>query len=134
MGEAYLAVDSRLGRKVALKVLPAELASNQDRMRRFTQEAKVGYLDMLDERTLLYADTSADVSNIWSRAVEGGAAKQLTRFTSEQIVRYASSHDGKRFAMARGIGTADIVLIKGFRLVAASKPSPSRTPKYFSCA
>ena len=40
MGEVYLALDARLDRKVALKILPAELASNQDRMRRFTQEAK----------------------------------------------------------------------------------------------
>ena len=40
MGDVYLAADTRLGRKVALKILPAELASQQDRMRRFTQEAK----------------------------------------------------------------------------------------------
>ena len=40
MGEVYLAQDTRLDRKVALKILPPELASNQDRMRRFTQEAK----------------------------------------------------------------------------------------------
>src|ERR1044072_772527 len=40
MGEVYLAVDSRLDRKVALKILSAELATNHDRMRRFTQEAK----------------------------------------------------------------------------------------------
>ncbi|MGZ8845289.1 MAG: protein kinase domain-containing protein [Pyrinomonadaceae bacterium] len=39
MGEVYLAHDLRLDRKVALKTLPAELASNQDRMRRFIQEA-----------------------------------------------------------------------------------------------
>src|SRR5947207_9164981 len=39
MGEVYLARDTRLQRKVALKILPAELASNQDRMRRFEQEA-----------------------------------------------------------------------------------------------
>jgi serine/threonine-protein kinase len=39
MGEVYLAQDSTLNRKVALKVLPAEVASNQDRMRRFKQEA-----------------------------------------------------------------------------------------------
>src|SRR5712691_9959335 len=39
MGEVYLAEDTRLHRKVALKILPAELAANQDRMRRFTQEA-----------------------------------------------------------------------------------------------
>src|SRR5438067_7135634 len=39
MGEVYLAEDMQLHRKVALKVLPAEVASNQDRMRRFKQEA-----------------------------------------------------------------------------------------------
>ncbi len=40
MGEVYLAEDTRLHRKVALKILPADLASNQDRIRRFEQEAK----------------------------------------------------------------------------------------------
>ena len=40
MGEVYLAQDTKLDRKVALKVLPAALSSDQDRMRRFTQEAK----------------------------------------------------------------------------------------------
>src|SRR5258705_7029647 len=39
MGEVYLAEDSRLQRKVALKILPSEMAANQDRMRRFKQEA-----------------------------------------------------------------------------------------------
>src|SRR6267143_681646 len=40
MGEVYLALDAKLDRKVALKILPAELAANEDRMRRFVQEAK----------------------------------------------------------------------------------------------
>src|SRR5712692_638184 len=40
MGEVYLAQDTELDRKIALKILPGELASNQDRMRRFVQEAK----------------------------------------------------------------------------------------------
>ena len=39
MGEVYLAQDTSLNRRVALKVLPPEVASNQDRMRRFKQEA-----------------------------------------------------------------------------------------------
>jgi serine/threonine protein kinase len=39
MGEVYLADDTRLHRKLALKVLPADLAANRDRMRRFEQEA-----------------------------------------------------------------------------------------------
>jgi len=40
MGEVYLAHDSKLDRKVALKVLPTEVASNRDRMERFAREAK----------------------------------------------------------------------------------------------
>src|SRR5215468_9104184 len=39
MGEVYLAEDRRLHRKVAVKILPADLASNGNRMRRFEQEA-----------------------------------------------------------------------------------------------
>ena len=40
MGDVYLAQDTNLDRKVALKILPAEVASNRDRMDRFVQEAK----------------------------------------------------------------------------------------------
>jgi serine/threonine protein kinase len=40
MGEVYLAEDTKLDRKLALKILSAELASNSDRMERFVREAK----------------------------------------------------------------------------------------------
>jgi len=40
MGEVYLAQDTRLDRKVALKILPAALAAKRDRMERFVREAK----------------------------------------------------------------------------------------------
>src|SRR5262245_30077956 len=40
MGEVYLAQDTRLDRKVALKSLPDEVAADPDRMKRFVQEAK----------------------------------------------------------------------------------------------
>lgn len=40
MGEVYLATDTRLGRKVALKVLPAQLAGDDDRVLRLAQEAR----------------------------------------------------------------------------------------------
>ncbi len=46
MGEVYAARDLRLGRKVAVKLLPAAVARDADRLRRFEQEARaVGMLN-----------------------------------------------------------------------------------------
>ncbi len=40
MGEVYLAHDTRLNRRVALKVLPADLINDRERLHRFEQEAQ----------------------------------------------------------------------------------------------
>ena len=39
MGDVYLVLDSRLGRRVALKVLPPQFAADPERKRRFQREA-----------------------------------------------------------------------------------------------
>ena len=40
MGEVYRARDTRLGRDVAVKVIPAELARDPERLKRFEQESR----------------------------------------------------------------------------------------------
>ena len=40
MGEVYRARDTKLGREVAIKVLPKDFAADADRLRRFQQESR----------------------------------------------------------------------------------------------
>ena len=51
MGEVYRARDERLGRDVAVKVLPADFSRDAERLRRFEQEARAA--GMLNHPNLL---------------------------------------------------------------------------------
>jgi serine/threonine protein kinase len=68
-----------------------------------------------DGRALDYVDTRGGISNLWSLPIDGGAAKQLTNFTSDQIFSFDLSRDDKQFAFSRGTVIDDVVLISNFR-------------------
>jgi Tol biopolymer transport system component len=60
MGEVYRARDPRLGREVAIKVLPASFSQDADRLRRFEQEAKAAGILNHPNITAVYDVGSAD--------------------------------------------------------------------------
>ena len=80
MGIVYRAVDSRLDREVALKVLPAELVSDADRKRRFVQEAKAAAaLHHPNIATIFEIDEAEDTTFIAMELIRGEQLTQLRR-------------------------------------------------------
>ncbi|MGH9366131.1 MAG: protein kinase domain-containing protein [Thermoanaerobaculia bacterium] len=72
MGEVYRARDPRLGREVAIKVLPAELSRDSERLRRFEKEARAASALNHPNIVTVYEIGSADsVSYLAMELVEG---------------------------------------------------------------
>ncbi|MGE0128785.1 MAG: protein kinase [Blastocatellales bacterium] len=66
---------------------------------------------MPDGSGISFVATRDGVSNIWYQPLDGGAPKQLTSFTSDQIFWFDWSNDGKQLACSRGRTLNDVVLI-----------------------
>jgi Tol biopolymer transport system component len=64
-----------------------------------------------DGRGINFVATRDGVSNIWYQPLDGGALKQMTNFSSEQIFWFDWSSDGKQLACSRGRSLNDVVLI-----------------------
>ena len=75
MGEVYLGEDTRLGRKVAIKVLPEEYASDPERLARFEQEARAA--------AALNHPHIAVVHDVGSEATEDGS---ITHFMVQEYL------------------------------------------------
>src|SRR5262245_35077745 len=77
MGEVYRARDTRLGRDVALKVLPPERSGDPDRLRRFEREAKaVAALDHPHILALHDLGSENGVSYVVFELVEGQTLRE----------------------------------------------------------
>jgi serine/threonine protein kinase len=78
MGEVYLAEDPRLGRKVALKILPPQFTTNPDSLRRFEQEARAASsLNHPNIITIYDIGQFADVRFLVMELVEGETLRQM---------------------------------------------------------
>ena len=77
MGEVYRARDARIGRDVAVKVLPVALAQDEDRLRRFEQEARAaGRLNHPNVLTVHDVGRHEDVPYVVSELLEGETLRE----------------------------------------------------------
>ena len=81
MGEVYLAQDTTLDRKVALKILPERVASNELRMQRFVQEAKAAS-----------ALNHPNILTIYEIGTDPGAHFIATEFIDGETLRQQMMH------------------------------------------
>ncbi|HLK18937.1 MAG TPA: protein kinase [Bryobacteraceae bacterium] len=87
MGAVYLADDTRLGRRVALKVLPPDVAADPDRMHRFEQEARLA--SSLTHPNVAYIHEIGQDAGLWFLAMEYVEGVPLTNLIREGPMRIA---------------------------------------------
>ena len=92
MGEVYKARDPRLGRDVAIKVLPASFAADPSRLQRFEQEARA--VAALSHPNIC---TVHDVGRVEARSPEG-----LRHVSTAEALRHVGTAEGLRH-----VGTAE---------------------------
>lgn len=86
MGEVYLAEDTRLNRKVALKLLPAEFTNDKSRIRRFEKEARaVSALNHPNILTIYDIGQFESTSFIAGEYVDGETLRQRMRTSKMQL-------------------------------------------------
>ena len=94
MGEVYRARDTKLGRDVAIKVLPAALSADAERLRRFEQEAQAaGALNHPNILVIFHIGTHEGAPYIVSELLEGETLRERmagTALPQRKAIDYAS--------------------------------------------
>src|SRR5260370_30543626 len=115
MGEVYLAEDPRLGRKIALKLLPDYLTNDANRLRRFEQEARAASLLNHPNIITVYEIGEADGHHfITNEFIDGITLRE--RLTEARTAADASTVISRQLKLSE---TLDIALQMAEALVAA---------------
>ncbi len=89
MGEVFLAEDTKLDRKVAVKVLPPELAASEERRARFTREAKaIAALNRPNIVTVHSVEQAGDVHFITMELVKGKTLTELLSSSGLSLAKF----------------------------------------------
>ncbi|HZE63871.1 MAG TPA: serine/threonine-protein kinase, partial [Pyrinomonadaceae bacterium] len=103
MGQVYQAIDTALGREVAIKVLPPDLAMAADRLKRFEQEAKAaGALNHPNILAIYDVGTHDDAPYVVSELLEGETLRARLK-TAALPVRKSVNY---AVQVARGLSAA----------------------------
>ena len=65
-----------------------------------------------DGKAITYPIRESGVDNLWTQPLQGLAGRQVTAFTSEQILGFHWSPDGRSIGILRGHTDSDVVLIR----------------------
>jgi Tol biopolymer transport system component len=65
-----------------------------------------------DGKAVVYIVREKGVDNLWAQSLDGAAAKPLTHFKADKILRFSYSPDGSQIAIERGESESDVVLLK----------------------
>src|SRR5579859_7948022 len=105
MGEVYRARDSRLGRDVAVKVLPASLSRDAERLRRFEQEARAASaLNHTNILTILDVGTHEGAPYLVMELLEGETLRE--RLTNPTGRKSKSRHPSSQPAAGSGASSS----------------------------
>jgi len=91
MGEVYLAEDTLLGRKVALKILPAEFTRDEGRLRRFEQEART--VSALNHPGILTVFEVGHIEGVRFIATEFIEGKTIRQASAERTISIEETID-----------------------------------------
>ena len=110
MGEVYRALDSRLGREVAIKVLPASFAADPDRLRRFELEARAtGMLNHPNILAVYDLSTHEGAPYLVTELLEGDTLREHIPLPRRKTIQYAQQiANGLAAAHAKGITHRDL--------------------------
>lgn len=126
MGEVYLAEDTRLGRKVALKLLPDEFAGDVQRLARFRQEARTA--SALSHPNIVTIHEIGEADSVHFMTTEFVDGQSLRQYLSKKSIELSNALDvatqvASALAAAHDVGVVhrdikpDNIMIRRDRLV-----------------